>query len=160
MCSYCGCDSIEVVGRFMAEHVEIINATGQLRRAVASGDTDAVQVARDSLSALLFPHTTTEEVGLFAVMRRETELAEHIDALCAEHQSLDDLLNCIAAGDYSLMGDFELLLRDHIDKEDNSLFPAAAIWLGGDEWTEVNTLTHDHDHAWGIAHSHHGSGDH
>ena len=33
MCSYCGCDSIEVIGRFMAEHVEIINATGELRAA-------------------------------------------------------------------------------------------------------------------------------
>ena len=26
MCSYCGCDSITVIGRFMNEHVEIVNA--------------------------------------------------------------------------------------------------------------------------------------
>ena len=28
MCGYCGCESIDVVGRLMREHVDIINATG------------------------------------------------------------------------------------------------------------------------------------
>ncbi len=155
MCSYCGCDSIEVVGRFMAEHVEIINATGVLRRAIEAGDPPAVKDACTVLAALLFPHTTSEEVGLFTVMRREAELAVHVDALCAEHHQLDEALAAIAGGAYDGMPAFETLLRDHIHKEDNALFPAAAIWLGGDEWTEVHQLTHDHDHALGTEHSHH-----
>lgn len=41
---------------------------------------------------------------------------------------------------------FENELRDHIDKEDNGLFPAAAIALGGPEWIEVHEITpHSHD---------------
>ena len=38
MCSYCGCESIAVVGRFMAEHVDIINMTTELRQACATGE--------------------------------------------------------------------------------------------------------------------------
>ena len=37
VCSYCGCESIEVVGRFMAEHVEIVNASGTLRPRLRRG---------------------------------------------------------------------------------------------------------------------------
>ena len=45
MCGYCGCESIDVVGRFMREHVEIINATGVLRRAAEAGDDALVRAA-------------------------------------------------------------------------------------------------------------------
>ena len=79
MCSYCGCDSIEVIGRFMNEHVEIINATGDLRRALGAQDATGVGAACAHLFGLLFGHTSTEEVGLFTVMKREAELAPHID---------------------------------------------------------------------------------
>ena len=57
MCSYCGCESIEVIGRFMAEHEQIINATGDLRRAVAAGDPDAVDVTRAAVARLLWAAT-------------------------------------------------------------------------------------------------------
>ena len=52
------------------------------------------------------------------------------------------------------MDTFEDALRAHIDKEDNGLFPAAALGLDGDEWAEVDTTTHDHDHAAGTPHHH------
>ena len=51
MCTYCGCESIEVIGRFMAEHTDIVNAAGVLRRAVASGDRGAVERAADGVAA-------------------------------------------------------------------------------------------------------------
>ena len=152
MCSYCGCDSITVIGRFMNEHVEIVNACGDLRRAVADGG-DVPARARD-LAHLLGPHTQSEEVGLFTVMKRRDEFAGHVDALCGEHRSLDELLAAISAGDHSLMDTFEDALRAHIDKEDNGLFPAAALGLDGDEWAEIDTTTHDHDHAAGTPHHH------
>ncbi|MHA6510976.1 hemerythrin domain-containing protein [Tessaracoccus sp. Z1128] len=152
MCSYCGCDSITVIGRFMAEHVTIVNACGQLRRAVVDGG-DVPGRARD-LALLLGPHTQSEEVGLFSVMKRRDEFADHVTTLCGEHRSLDELLAAIAAGDHSLMDSFEVALRDHIDKEDNGLFPAAALGLDGDEWTEIDGRTHEHDHASGTAHHH------
>lgn len=152
MCSYCGCDSITVIGRFMNEHVEIVNACGQLRRAVVDGG-DVPERAR-ALALLLGPHTQSEEVGLFTVMKRRDEFADHVSILCGEHRSLDELLAAIAAGDHSLMDVFEDALRDHIDKEDNGLFPAAALGLDGDEWAEIDTTTHEHDHAAGTPHHH------
>lgn len=152
MCSYCGCDSITVIGRFMNEHVDIVNACGQLRRAVVDGG-DVPEHAR-ALALLLGPHTQSEEVGLFTVMKRRDEFADHVSILCGEHRSLDELLAAIAAGDHSLMDVFEDALRDHIDKEDNGLFPAAALGLDGDEWAEIDTTTHEHDHAAGTPHHH------
>jgi len=166
MCGYCGCDSIEVIGRFMAEHVEIINATGELRTVVQSGDQDAVASARAVVAGMLWPHTVAEEAGLFRVMAQDEVYAGHIATLCHEHETLADLLAAVTAGDPAAMTRFEDALRDHIDKEDNGLFPAAAIALDGPQWVEVHDTTphshdddgpaatdaHDHDHP----HSHQG----
>lgn len=161
MCSYCGCDSIEVIGRFMAEHVEIINANGELRDAVHSGDPDALEAARSAVAGLLWPHTVAEETGLFKVMARDETYSSHIASLCAEHESLGVHLAAITPGDGAAMELFENELRDHIDKEDNGLFPAAAIALGGPEWIEVHEITpHSHDgspshvHPASSAHTH------
>ena len=50
---------------------------------------------------------------------------------------------------------FENELRDHIDKEDNGLFPAAAIALDGPQWIEVHESTpHSHDGSAPHVHPH------
>lgn len=155
MCSYCGCDAIDVIGRFMDEHVEIINATGELRRAVEAGaGEDAVRARVAVVAGLLGPHTGAEEVGLFSVMKQQDEFSAYIATLCGEHTTLDGLLDAIAEGRHELVEAFEHALREHIDKEDNSLFPAAAVSLAGEDWTEVDALTHEHDHATGRQHQH------
>ena len=141
MCTYCGCESIEVIGRFMAEHTEIINAAGELRRACQAGDQAAVETTADALADLLSPHTRAEEVGLFAVMRRDEQFTDHIDDLCGEHTTLDAQLAVVRAGDHAAYPAFEDLLRHHIDREDNGLFPAAAIALDGPDWVEVDGST-------------------
>lgn len=141
MCSYCGCDSIGVVGRFMAEHVDIVNATGLLRRAAEAGDAAAVTRHAATVAQLLHPHTHAEEVGLFAVMREQEEFTEHVDTLCGEHESLDALLEDVASGAHHRVREFEDQLRVHIDKEDNGLFPAAAVSLSGPDWERVDAGT-------------------
>jgi len=152
VCSYCGCDSIEVIGRFMSEHVEIINATGVLREAALSGDAAALASAKARVAGLLWPHTVAEESGLFRVMARDDVYADHIATLCAEHVTLESLLAAVTPADPAAMTRFEGALRDHIAKEDNGLFPAAAISLDGDAWVEVHDTTpHSHD---GEAHVH------
>ncbi|MFZ0530030.1 MAG: hemerythrin domain-containing protein [Propionicimonas sp.] len=158
MCGYCGCESIEVIGRFMAEHVEIINATGVLRAAVRTGDPGAVESAKASVAGLLWPHTAAEEGGLFRVLGRDEVFTEHLAGLCGEHRSLDEYLAAIGPADEPAMARFEDALRDHIDKEDNGLFPAAAIALDGEQWAEVHDSTphshadHEHDHEHDHAH--------
>ncbi|MDO5663528.1 MAG: hemerythrin domain-containing protein, partial [Brachybacterium sp.] len=136
----------------MAEHVEIINATGDLRRACTAGDAEGVRRAATQVAALLDPHTKAEEVGLFSVMAEEDEFADHIHSLCGEHTTLDGLLAEVAAGAYDRVTAFEDALRHHIDREDNGLFPAAAIALSGPDWERVaaaeadNRLDHCHPH--------------
>ncbi len=153
MCSYCGCDSIEVIGRFMSEHVEIINATGKLRRAVLSADEDQVATTKAAVADLLWPHTVAEETGLFRVMARDEVFAAHISLLCDEHEALSGLLDAVRPGDATGMARFEDMLREHIEKEDNGLFPAAAIALDGPDWVEVHAVT-PHSHDGGAPHVH------
>lgn len=141
MCSYCGCQAIEVIGRFMAEHDDIVTAAGALRRAAVEQDRTKVRTQCERVRTLLTPHTEAEEVGLFSVMREQGDFADQVDALCGEHTLLDEQLDGIAAGDYSLIQPFYQALRDHIDKEDNGLFPTSALTLDGPDWDEIETRT-------------------
>lgn len=141
MCSYCGCRSIGIIGRFSTEHDELINVTGLLRRAVAAGRTDEVTDLVDDVVRLLHPHTDAEEAGLFTVLRRDEDFTEHIDTLCGEHVDLDGLLDRIRAGETELVDRFDTELRSHIQREENGLFPASLTTLGGAEWEEVDELT-------------------
>ncbi len=145
MCTYCGCESIGVIGRFMAEHTDIINASGELRRACEGGSTPQVVAAVDRVEALLHPHTRDEETGLFAVLRRQEQFTDHIESLCSEHTTLDAQLEAIrragADVDPVLVDTFLHDLRHHIDREDNGLFPAAAIALDSPDWAEVDEVT-------------------
>lgn len=141
MCTYCGCESITIIGRFMDEHVRIVNANGDLRRAVETADRAGVERAADTLAGLLFPHTRAEEVGVFSVLARDEEFTEHVRQLCAEHAALDAQLRRIRDGRHEEMHAFEIALREHINREENGLFPAAAIAFAGPEWDEVEELT-------------------
>lgn len=146
----------------MREHTDIINASGDLRRAVQLGDRPGVEGAADTLAGLLNPHTHAEEVGLFAVMREQEDFADHIDSLCAEHGTLDDQLARIRGGEHTLLDTFIHTLREHIDREDNGLFPASAIALDGPDWERVDAQTPQdpreqtpHQHVEQTPHHHH-----
>lgn len=141
MCSYCGCEAITLIGRFMGEHVEISNALSELRTACHDGDGERTRAAAATMAGLLTPHTHAEEVGLFAVMREDETFTDHIDSLCGEHRSIDALLSRIAAGEFAGFAEFEHVLHHHIEREDNGLFPAAHIAMSGEDWTRIDALT-------------------
>ncbi|MBI1352002.1 MAG: hemerythrin domain-containing protein [Actinomycetales bacterium] len=134
MCSYCGCRANTLIARYSADHVDIVNALGDLRRAVQGTSPESVPDAAARMAALLDPHTVSEERSLFAELRVDPEFTDHVDGLCAEHAELDGLLARIAAGQVADLPAFELQLRRHIDKEENGLFPAAIIALDGAAW--------------------------
>jgi len=129
MCSYCGCQDLTAIGRLMAEHVDIVEATGALRRAALDGDAAAARAAGTVLGALLDPHTRGEEAGLFAELAPVDGFGEHIATLCGEHDDLDEDLAAVIDGDLGRVEPFVTRLRNHIDREENGLFPAAAIAL-------------------------------
>lgn len=151
MCSYCGCRSISLVGRFMDEHEDIVNAAGILHRASDGTDSHGVRQSLEDTITLLHPHTTAEEQGMFAVLRRNPDFTDHVDVLCAEHAALDEMAERIRSGETGLIDRFVSELRDHINKEENGLFPAAAIEMDGPDWEEAITLT-----PGGVAHPHGG----
>ena len=129
MCSYCGCQELTVIGRLTDEHLAIIEASGALRVAGAEGDLRAAATAGRSLAALLDPHTRSEEDGLFAELSQVDGFADHVASLCADHVDLDADLAAIVGGDLARIPSFLGSLRRHIDREENGLFPAAAIAL-------------------------------
>lgn len=141
MCSYCGCRSISVIGRLSEEHEHIINHAGELRAACAAGDPDEVGRALETLVAHLDPHTGSEERGLFHVLRRNPDFTDHVDLLHSEHVGIDALVAEIRAGDVDAVDELVDALYEHIDKEENGLFPAAAIELDGPDWEEVVALS-------------------
>ena len=140
MCSYCGCRSITVIGRLSEEHEHIVNHLGEVRRSCAAGDPERVGRALDSLVEHLDPHTRSEELGLFHVLRRNPEFTDHIDLLHTEHTGIDALVAEMRAGDLDVLDELVDALYEHIDKEENGLFPAAAIELDGPDWEEVVRL--------------------
>jgi hypothetical protein len=140
MCTYCGCRAITVIARLTAEHEAIVNATGVLVRAAADADTASAQQTGRVLGALLHPHTVGEETGLFTALRADPEFTEHVESLCAEHREIDALLDRVVDGDLGAVTGLEHLLRRHIDREENGVFPAAAIALDGDTWDRLESL--------------------
>jgi hemerythrin-like domain-containing protein len=125
----------------MDEHVDIINVAGELRRACLRDDKAAARAHAVELAGLMSPHTGAEEVGLFRVLKRQEEFTDEVTALCSEHIHLDALLTALIDGQLSVIDQFIDDLREHIDREENGLFPAAAIALTGPDWEEVGTLT-------------------
>lgn len=130
-----------MISRFLTEHVEIITACGELRRAAVTGDVLAIELAADRLAGLLHPHTRAEESGLFALLAEDDEFAGHVGSLCAEHGTLDERLARVRAGHHDEVPALEWALRRHIDREENGLFPAAAIAFAGPEWDLVAHMT-------------------
>lgn len=128
-----------MIRRLTDEHTAIVNAMGELRRAATACDMLTSTAAGQTLEALLHPHTAAEEKGLFAELRLDSEFTAHIDALCAEHRTIDHLAARVSRGELSAAGELETLLRRHIEKEENGVFPAAAVALDGAAWDRVET---------------------
>lgn len=138
MCNYCGCRDFPLVAQLTAEHEAIANTSGRLRRAITHGEGDPI-AGLDDLLALLLPHTSTEETGLFAELRAEGSLTEAVDQLCAEHTDIHGALSAIdrSAPDWQAVLPVLTRLHRHIDNEEHGLFPAAVVALPIDAWDRV-----------------------
>ena len=121
VCSYCGCESIEVVGRFMGEHVE--SSTPGPRDGPAEGDAARVVAGgRGASSGLLHPHTTAEEVGLFTLLAQDPS-SPSTSGRSARARRPRRGARPHGHGDHASYPSFDRALRLHIDREENGLFP-------------------------------------
>jgi hemerythrin-like domain-containing protein len=144
MCEYCGCQSIAAIGELTREHDEAVALIGAVRAAKAAGDADRMAALARRITAVLTPHTVVEEEGLFPFLT--DEFAEHVAVLRAEHRRVEEVLGAAADGTPADPGwpdrllDTLEMLRDHILKEQDGVFPAAVTSLSGADWDAVDAV--------------------
>ena len=141
MCSYCGCQATQLIADLTREHEEIINAAGVMRRAAVLTDVDAARaatrVAALELASLLDPHTAGEEGGLFVELSALVDFTEYVLSLSEDHSYLDATLRRVADGALDDVEPFVRRLHLHIQREEDGLFPAAAMALDIDAWDRL-----------------------
>jgi hemerythrin-like domain-containing protein len=140
MCEYCGCQEVTAIGELTREHDQVVTLIAEVRGA---GPDRAAELAR-RMAAVLAPHTAVEEQGLFPLLA--AEFPEHVAALEEEHRRIEAVLAEAAGGTPADPGWADRLaatlevLREHILKEQDGVFPAALISLSGADWDAVDAV--------------------
>jgi hemerythrin-like domain-containing protein len=144
MCDYCGCRALDAIATLTAEHDLVVNLAGEARRAVLAGDLDLAADRARAVAAVLRPHTVVEEDALFPAMA--DEYGDHVTALIGEHRAIEDVLAESAERTPTdpiwpaRLATALRLLREHILKEEDGLFPAALAELDPAQWDRVDAV--------------------
>ncbi|MFJ9775778.1 hemerythrin domain-containing protein [Kitasatospora sp. NPDC101157] len=144
MCEYCGCQTLPAIATLTAEHDAVVNLIGDVRAAHSTGDVPRMAATARRIAAVLAPHTEVEEGGLFPALAQE--FPDQIAALEAEHRRIEAVLHQAAAGTPTdpswpeQLLEALAMLRDHILKEQDGVFPAALISLDAEQWEAVDAV--------------------
>ncbi|WP_067138049.1 hemerythrin domain-containing protein [Microtetraspora malaysiensis] len=144
MCEYCGCQAVTAIGMLTREHDLVVDLIGDARTAHAAGDVDTMAAIAGRIAAVLVPHTEVEEHGLFPALAGE--FPEQVAGLEGEHRRIEAVLGEAADGTPADPGwplrllDILNLLRAHILKEQDGVFPAALAGLSTDEWEAIDRV--------------------
>ncbi|GAA0706514.1 hemerythrin domain-containing protein [Dactylosporangium roseum] len=144
MCEYCGCNALDAIADLTREHDLVVNLTGDVRAAHAAGDVARMSELARRIAAILGPHTQVEEHGLFPALAGD--FPDHVTALAAEHRVVEAVLGEASGGtppDRDWPGrllDALEVLREHILKEQDGVFPAALATLRPDDWDAVDAV--------------------
>ena len=142
MCDHCGCQAIDAIAELTAEHDVVVTTSGELLRALKAGDLETAAAKAREVATVLSPHTAVEERALFPAMREE--YGEHVDALRQDHRLIEAVLAESAEGtptgsDWSQrVAHAVWVLREHILKEEDGVFPAALTVLSPNQWDAVD----------------------
>ncbi len=144
MCQYCGCQAIPAIKELTDEHDRALDHIREAEFAARALDAPAAQVAAAALVDLLAPHLAVEEQALFPALA--DEFPDHVRGLLADHEMIEQVLDEVArAGppadgwDTRLLSAMDLL-RGHILREQDGVFPAALASLGPDEWDRLDEV--------------------
>jgi hemerythrin-like domain-containing protein len=144
VCDYCGCRALDAIAALTAEHDLVVNLAGEARRAVLAGDLDLAADRARAVAAVLEPHTVVEEGALFPAMA--AEYADHVTSLIGEHRAIEDVLaESVELTPTDPTWPARLtavlrVLREHILKEEDGLFPAALSELDPAQWDHVDAI--------------------
>ena len=141
MCEYCGCQEIAAISELTREHDAVVAEIAEVRSFLRDRDVEGAAKTAGRIAEILGPHTAVEEGGLFPLLAGE--FPDHIEVLEREHRDIEGVLAEAADGPPAdpawpsrLMAALELL-RDHILKEQDGVFPASLSVLDGDGWERV-----------------------
>jgi hemerythrin-like domain-containing protein len=144
MCEYCGCQQIATIAELTREHDAVVALVGQIQGSLPGQRLEDVAKCCRQILAILAPHTVVEEEGLFTEMTKD--FPDHIAALRSEHREIEKVLGEAADGfpdDPSwpdrLLGVLHLL-REHILKEQDGVFPAALVALDANQWEHIESV--------------------
>jgi hemerythrin-like domain-containing protein len=144
MCEYCGCQALTAIDELTREHDAVVNLIGDVRAAHTVGDVARMAQLARRITTILVPHTQVEEHGLFPALARE--FPDHVTALQAEHRRIETVLAEAAAGTPDdpawprRLMDTLRMLREHILKEQDGVFPAALITLRTADWEAIDAV--------------------
>jgi hemerythrin-like domain-containing protein len=144
MCEYCGCQELDTIAELTAEHDVVVNLGGEVCRALHAGEFDVAADRTRAIAAVLAPHSAVEEEALFPAMAGE--LGEHLPGLIAEHRLVEGVLAESADAtptDATWPARLEAaldVLREHILKEQDGVFPAALISLDPAQWDLIEAV--------------------
>jgi hemerythrin-like domain-containing protein len=144
MCEYCGCQQIATIAELYREHDAVVELVGQIQSSLPGQRLEDVAKCCRQILAILAPHTVVEEEGLFPEMA--DEFPDHIKVLRSEHREIEKVLGEAAGGfpddptwPDRLLGVLHLL-RDHILKEQDGVFPAALVALDARQWERIESV--------------------
>lgn len=132
---------MEPIARLMDEHLEMLDLSGDIRRALAEGRRRDAWDLLGRLAASLDDHVRREEAGVFAALRAQGEFVAAVADLEAEHASFDEWLSDLGIDDPDLdeaVGRLLDALSVHIDQENLGIFPIAVVTLNATGWATVS----------------------
>ncbi|MEW2614786.1 hemerythrin domain-containing protein [Streptomyces sp. NPDC047880] len=144
MCEYCGCQALETIDELTREHERVVTLISHVRDARGDGAIARMAELAREITSVLGPHTRVEEHGLFPALAGD--FPEQIVALEDEHRRIEAAL---AEADGPFLTDPTwpdrlietlALLREHILKEQDGVFPAALAHLGTEQWEAVEKV--------------------
>ena len=135
---------MRIIDRFSAEHVSYTEQLDRLVRLVdGGGDVAAAIAAARTLATPLLQHAKNEEVLLFPDLIARMGGEGPVQVLQEEHRiihtQVDRLTGDPTRAEFAtVLAAFSALLRSHIAKEENVLFPMSAEILGDTRLSDMD----------------------
>jgi hemerythrin-like domain-containing protein len=144
VCEYCGCQALKPIAELTGEHDLVLSLVCEVRVARDQGDVPRMAERASQIAAVLGPHTQVEERGLFPALA--ADFPDQIAILEIEHQQIAAVLAEASLGPPEdpawpdRLAAALALLRAHIHKEQDGVFPAALASLRTADWEAIENI--------------------
>jgi hemerythrin-like domain-containing protein len=144
MCENCGCQALATIQELTREHDLVFGFICDVRAARADADTPRMADLARQIARVLGPHTEVEEQGLFPALA--ADFPDHIETLQAEHRHIEGVLGEARSGTPAdpawpaRLAEAIQILRQHIIKEQDGVFPAALADLSTADWEAAEAV--------------------